>query len=109
MRRSKVFKAAPPDMKLLPQWNADWPSLTQSFVGEAIEAKIDREGHEVKSFVPASKGDILIWSGSLVHRGSYPKVRGMERRALIAHYSSVQHRRDMPYARKHNNGTYFIL
>jgi hypothetical protein len=31
----------------------------------------------------------------------------MERRALIAHYSGINHRQDMPAARQHGGGWYF--
>lgn len=96
LRRQRVYDAAPPEMKAMPGWNTDWPSLTQGFVAEACEEEIRRRGAEVHEFLPATKGDVLIWHGGLIHRGSRPKVRGMERRALIAHYSSLTHRFDMP-------------
>ena len=31
-----------------------------------------------------------------MHRGSYANVPGMQRKALISHYSGVTHRIDMP-------------
>lgn len=110
MRRQRVWDAAPPSMKALPTWNDAWPSLTQGFVSAAYDKKIEDEGLKVSEFIPAEKGDVLIWSGSLVHRGSAPLVRGMERRALISHYSSIHHRKDMPITSQHKDqGTYFVL
>lgn len=110
MRRSKVFDAAPAEMRANPRWNSDWPALTESFVVPACEEKIAREGLPVQQFI-AKKGQVLIWHGNLIHRGSYPKVRGMERRALIAHYSSIEHRKDMPRVAEHKPryGRYFVL
>lgn len=95
IRRSKVFAYAPQEMKDRPDWNENWPAITEPFVVQAIEEMHRKFGGEIKQFVP-KKGDVLIWAGLLTHRGSVPKVRGMERRALIAHYSSVDHRPDMP-------------
>jgi Phytanoyl-CoA dioxygenase (PhyH) len=109
IRRGKVWKAAPPEMRGQSNWNSYWPSLTEPFVEAALEDKIHREGGEIHKFI-AKKGDILIWHGLLSHRGSRPNVRGMERRALISHYSGIAHRKDMPVVRQHNNqGRYFVL
>lgn len=110
MRRSKVFEAAPAEMKADPQWDKMWPALSESFVVPACEEKIQQEGLPVREFI-AKKGQVLIWHGLLMHCGSYPKVRGLERRALISHYSSIEHRRDMPRVAEHKPGfgRYFIL
>lgn len=114
MRRSKVFDATPPEIKSLPNFHSDWPSLTQDFVSQACEDKIKREDGKIWEF-RARKGDVLIWHGNLIHRGSAPKVRGIERRALIAHYSSLEHRHDMRIRYLYSNpdtksyGYYFAL
>lgn len=42
------------------------------------------------------RGDVLIWHGRLVHRGSTPRDPSRSRRAVIAHYSGINHRPDMP-------------
>jgi len=71
-----------------------WPSLAERFVNDLAQDEIDRRGVEPKRFI-ARKGDVLIWHGRLMHRGSYAKQPGMERRTLISHYSGVSHRVDM--------------
>lgn len=110
MRRGKVWDAAPQEMKSQPNWSVHWPSLTQDFVSNAIQEKITVENHTIETFIPANKGDILVWSGALVHRGSSPNVRGMERKALISHYSAIDHRLDMPvHETIPQKGSYFVL
>lgn len=91
----------------------DWPRTSQDWVSDAMQEEIKRTGLEVKDFIPANKGDILIWHSFLCHRGSLPKVSGMERKTLIAHYSSIEHRKDMPRFTTNQTplcgGKYFIL
>lgn len=50
---------------------------------------------QVVTYLP-KRGDVLIWHGRLVHRGSPPIDPKMHRRAVIAHYSGIHHRPDMP-------------
>jgi hypothetical protein len=110
MSRQKVWDAAPFDMKNSAEWNDHWPTLTQGFVSRACDEKILQENAVVDRFIPANKGDVLVWNGALVHRGSAPRVRGLERRALISHYSGLNHRHDMPVRKRHNDqGMYFVL
>lgn len=54
-----------------------------------------RTGLQRNVYLP-KRGDVLIWHGRLVHRGSVANVPGMPRRALICHYNSVSHRPDWP-------------
>lgn len=105
IERSKVWDR----MRLLGQdpHAPTWPSDSQGFVGEACEAAITENKAEVRQFL-GKRGDVLLWHASLVHRGSLPKDRSLERRALIAHYSSVAHRPDMPDLRKHSNGSFYF-
>ena len=42
--------------------------------------------HEIVSFVP-KKGDVLVWNGRVIHRGSAPKA-DIPRPALIGHYAN---------------------
>lgn len=91
------------------QVDPDWPRLTESIVTPTWVAEIDNRGAEVKQFL-AKAGDVLAWHGKIVHRGSRPKVPGLERKALIAHYSGLNHRPDMPRRAQHDTGgTYFVF
>lgn len=87
-----------------------WPSDTQDWVGSACEEYANSLNASKKTFI-AKKGDVLIWHSFLVHRGSKPNDPNIERRALIAHYSSINHRPDMPdaihYSHNTSNGHFF--
>jgi hypothetical protein len=72
----------------------EWPKISERFVVPAIEAEIRDRGVTPQRFL-AEKGDALIWHGRLLHRGAEPARRDLERRAVIAHYSGVNHRPDM--------------
>lgn len=84
-----------------------WPKTSEAFVVPAIEAEIARRGAPVREFL-AVKGDVLIWHGRLMHRGSLPRDRGLLRRSLIAHYSGVNHRPDMGNRLRDENGMYYF-
>jgi ubiquinone/menaquinone biosynthesis C-methylase UbiE len=62
-----------------------WAEIAESFTTPAYEAKIAREGLPRSTF-HARKGDVLIWHGKLVHRGSIANIPGMRRPSLICHY-----------------------
>lgn len=85
-----------------------WPKHSERILSPLFAAEIERRGAEAFTWVP-SRGDVLLWSGRALHRGSRAKVPGMERRALIAHFSGVSHRPDMPPALEHGGGHYFPL
>ncbi|HVC63090.1 MAG TPA: phytanoyl-CoA dioxygenase family protein [Acetobacteraceae bacterium] len=72
----------------------NWPKISERFVVPAIEAEIRDRGATPQRFL-ARKGDALIWHGRLLHRGTVPAQPDLERRAVIAHYSGVNHRQDM--------------
>ena len=76
-----------------------WPKVADRFVIPAVEREIAARGIAPKFFL-AEKGDVLIWHGRLMHRGSRPKNPRLQRRALIAHYSAIDHRPDMPDRRQ---------
>lgn len=84
-----------------------WPKFSERVLTPLFEDKIMKEGNNVVSHLP-SRGDVLIWHGRLMHRGSAPVVPGMERRSLIAHYSGIKHRPDMPPAVQAPNGGYYF-
>jgi hypothetical protein len=85
-----------------------WPKTSESFVVPAIEAEIAERATPLAQFL-AEKGDVLIWHGRLMHRGSLPLSSELLRRALIAHYSGINHRPDMQNRATDENGaTYFL-
>lgn len=84
-----------------------WPSDSQGWVGSACEAEIKNRGSETQQFL-GKKGDVLLWHASLIHRGSEAIDRQIERRALISHYSSINHRPDMPLRIRMENGSYYF-
>lgn len=103
LRQAKVLAALGEDGS-----DAAWPWRSEALLSPLFEEKIKDEGHQIESFC-ASKGDVLIWHTRLLHRGSRPHVLGMERRALITHYSGVNHRPDMPRVERHGrDGLYFV-
>lgn len=103
IRRDKIFKYLTKEEQI----NEAWPSLTQGWVAEACMKEILRRNTEVSTYLPR-RGDVLLWHSNLVHRGSPATKPGMQRKALISHYSALSVRSDMPERRKHDNGeTYF--
>lgn len=86
-----------------------WPKHSERVLTPLFEQEIIKRGNNVVSHTP-NRGDLLVWHGRLMHRGSPPNVPGMERRAAIAHYSGINHRHDMPPAHKVlKGGWYFPL
>ena len=83
--------------------NLVWPKTSEKFVVPAVEAEIAARGVPPKKFL-AKKGDVLIWHGRLLHRGSMANVPGQLRPALIVHYSGVGHRQDMQTRVADENG-----
>lgn len=86
----------------------DWPWRSEQILKPIVEAKIEAEGWKVETYLP-KRGDCLIWSSRLMHRGSRANVEGMERRALISHYSGLNHRRDMPRRATDENGQLYFI
>jgi hypothetical protein len=85
-----------------------WPTVSESFVVPAIEAEVERRGVGVQRFI-AKRGDVLIWHGRLMHRGSRPNQAGMLRKSLICHYSGINHRRDLPTRAQDANGQLYAV
>lgn len=84
-----------------------WPVNSERLLTPLFEEKIAVEGHEVKRFL-AKKGDVLVWHGRLVHRGSRPVDPLLERRSIISHYSGVSHRPDFPSPLRAPRGGFFF-
>lgn len=104
LRRELVWNQMGQEETLRP----DWPTTSERICVPAFEEYISRNQAQVDRFL-GKRGDVLIWHGRLAHRGSQPKNPSLERKALIAHYSSIKKRRDMPFQAKWKNGKrYFI-
>lgn len=90
-------------------YGPDWPTHSERILtplfDEAVQAA--RASGRIKQFI-AQRGEVLIWHGRLLHRGSTPNDPTLERRSLIAHYSGVNHRPDMPRAVQHDAGGWFF-
>jgi ectoine hydroxylase-related dioxygenase (phytanoyl-CoA dioxygenase family) len=80
-----------------------WPKKSETILSPLFEQEIADRDAEVVTYLP-KRGDVLVWHGRLLHRGSRPKANGVYRPALIAHYSGVFHRSDMPRARLTEHG-----
>lgn len=102
--RDKILAALGPEER-----DHRWPKFSERILTPLFEEEIKKRGNNIITHLP-SRGDVLIWHGRLMHRGSRPNVPGMPRKSLIAHYSGIHHRPDMPKAlRQSGNGWYFPL
>lgn len=99
--RTKIKKAMGWEKAASPQW----PKHSEDILTPLFEQII--EPADVVTYLPKA-GDVLIWHGRLLHRGSRANVPGAYRPSLIAHYSGVNHRTDMPPAMRHKSGGYFF-
>lgn len=103
MRQHLLFNYYPESM----QYDPAWPRLTQDDVAKACDLEIQKR-HAKSEFFIANKGDILIWHAGLLHRGSIPKDNSLLRKSFIAHYSSIDHRIDMPHKKEHTPNCYYF-
>lgn len=85
----------------------DWPWHSERLLTPMFEALMARDRVIPSRFI-ARKGDVLLWHPRLLHRGSAPRNPDLERRALIAHYSGIHHRPDMPAANQHADGGWYF-
>jgi hypothetical protein len=97
-------------LAVLPENKRDfrWPKYSEEILTPIFEHEIERRQAEVLTYLP-ERGDVLFWHGRLLHRGSLAINKQIPRKALIAHYSGVNHRKDMPKAEKHGDGWYFPI
>lgn len=102
MRGSKVRERLTPEQSSKP----NWPVEAETFTTPAIDAEILRRGATIEKFI-AKRGDVLIWHGRLMHRGSMARVPGMLRPSLITHYTGIKHRTDMPDRQQDKNGQHY--
>ena len=83
-----------------------WGRIAEAFIDPAVYSKIDRDGAEVHEFT-AQKGDVLLWYGRLMHRGSPARTENAERPGLIGHYAPIFERKRGYFAKTSEKG-YFI-
>lgn len=105
LRGEKVRALLTPEERESPAW----PKHSERVLDGLFEAEIAARGVRTETFL-ARRGDVLLWHGRLAHRGSRPRVPGTPRKAMIAHYSALSKRADMPrHARHPGGGWYFEL
>lgn len=100
--RELILRALPPAQR-----DHKWPKHSEEVLTALFEEEIAKRDAQVVTHLPR-RGDVLIWHGRLLHRGSAPVVPGLRRKALIAHYSGVGHRDDMAAAVRSANGGWFF-
>lgn len=100
--RSKVMAHLNPEER-----DHRWPKFSERLLTPMFEQMMIDNGTPHIDYLP-SRGDVLIWNGRLLHRGSTANTPGMERRALIAHYTGIEHRPEMPKAKKARNAGYYF-
>jgi hypothetical protein len=86
-----------------------WPTHSERILTPLFEKELEQRGIQPEQFT-AQRGDLLIWHGRLLHRGSIPRNEALERRAVIGHYSATHRRPDMPIPFQHGSmGWYFPI
>jgi ectoine hydroxylase-related dioxygenase (phytanoyl-CoA dioxygenase family) len=86
-----------------------WPQYTEAILTDLVDDEITARDAEVKRYAPR-RGDVLVWHPRLYHRGTAPVVEHAYRPALIAHFSGILHRPDMPPpTRSEGGGWYFPI
>lgn len=73
----------------------NWPRHTEAILTGLVEAEATSRSADINVYLP-KRGDVLIWHPRLYHQGSPARVPGAYRPSLIAHYSGIYHRQDMP-------------
>lgn len=107
-RMEKVLSALPPEVRHDP----DWPWHAEKILNPLYDEEIIRQGARPVTWC-GKKGDVLIWHAWLLHRGSFPKDPEILRPTIITHYSSVNHRPDMPIIAEYSSynppAKYFVF
>lgn len=84
-----------------------WPKHSEAILSPLFEREIAARNAQVVTHLPR-RGDVLIWHGRLLHRGSVALVPGAYRPAFIAHFSGIHHRPAMPTAVEHPGGGWYF-
>lgn len=100
--RAKILNALPPEQR-----DHRWPKYSEQVLTPIFTQEIKNANAQIITHLP-NRGDVLIWHGRLLHRGSPAEVKGAQRKAIIAHYSGINHRPDMPQARQSPNGGWYF-
>jgi hypothetical protein len=110
LRQDRVKRWMPPEdlAKRTSIGTERWPSDSESFVVPAVEAEIAARAPEIRRFT-ANAGDVLIWHGRLMHRGTKATGANAWRPTAIAHYSGLHHRPDMKRIATDANGQAYAL
>lgn len=86
-----------------------WPTHSEKILTPIFESEIDKRKAEIVTYLP-ERGDVLLWHGRLLHRGSLANNPEIRRKAVIAHLSGIHHRPDMPSpAVPHEGGWIFPI
>ena len=101
--RQKILEALSPNER-----DHRWPTHSERLLTPLFTEEILKRNATVHTHLP-DRGDVLFWHGRLLHRGSLPNVPNMRRKVLIAHYSGVNHRQDMPKAQRYKDGWFFPI
>ncbi|MGB8840897.1 MAG: phytanoyl-CoA dioxygenase family protein [Aliidongia sp.] len=86
----------------------DWPWESERLLTPFFEDQIKERGGRIERFL-GNRGDVLFWHARLLHRGSLPTRSGAERRSMIAHYTALTHRSDMPVKHRHPGGGWYFV
>jgi ectoine hydroxylase-related dioxygenase (phytanoyl-CoA dioxygenase family) len=86
-------------------YGPDWPKHSERILTPLFKEQLDSA--RVTTHL-STRGEVLVWHGRLLHRGSVPINPALERRALIMHFSGINHRPDMPPANRHANGGWYF-
>lgn len=97
----------PQGQRNLPEGKLPWGRASELFVGPAVEKKMKREGITPQKFI-AKKGDVLIWYGRLMHRGSVPKNKNLQRPSIIGHYAPI-FEKDRGLFLRDDNGSFYLV
>lgn len=103
MRGEKIRALLPPE-----QLDHQWPQHAERLVTPIFDAKIAESGLPIRAF-HARKGDVMLWHGRLAHRGSLARKPDLLRPGLIAHYSSIVRRKEIPVHRRHKDGEFYFV
>lgn len=104
IRQHKVFQHLTPSEQADPAW----PTKTQDWISKVCFDEVYGREAPVTTYTP-KKGDVLLWHSNLIHRGSEPRDLSLQRRSLIAHYSALSARPDMPRRAQHTNGEHYFV
>jgi hypothetical protein len=93
IRNTLMLNALTPDEAASPLW----PTYSERILTPLFETEIRERNLSPATWLP-TRGQVFLWHPRLCHRGSTPNNPDLERRTLIAHYSGIRHRPDMPPA-----------